>query len=91
MTIPETIQKAIDKNQDFDVNEQKIYLRELRKRRGLTQLQLSIKSGVDYNTIRKVEGGHVKNPGILTIAKIADALGFSIDAFVNPPTHNSSR
>ena len=37
---------------------------EIRKHRGLTQMQLANEAGVNYNTLRKIETGKTKNPRI---------------------------
>ena len=48
---------------------------ETRRNRGLTQAQLSEQSGVDYNTLIKIEGGTVEKPRAENIRSIAEALG----------------
>lgn len=59
-----------------------------RKNRGLTQRQLSINSGVDYNTIIKIEGGGVNKPTSKNLVKIADALQITIGSLM--PRHEVS-
>lgn len=54
-------------------------IKEFRKKSGLTQLQLAIKTGLAMTSIANLEQGVVKEPSIQTMAKIADALGLSLD------------
>jgi len=46
----------------------------LRRRRGLTQRQLSTKSGVQQAEISRIEGGRA-NPTVTTLSALASALG----------------
>ncbi len=50
-------------------------LRQLRRRAGLTQEQLSERSGVSVRTIRKMEANSPDTPGLGTVAALAAALG----------------
>lgn len=43
---------------------------------------LSRKTGIPHETILQILKGNTKNPGVFTIAKIADELGCSIDELV---------
>lgn len=52
-------------------------IKEIRKRKGLTQKQLGDLCGIADANIRKYENGK-QNPKIETLQKIADALGVSI-------------
>jgi transcriptional regulator with XRE-family HTH domain len=52
-------------------------LREIRKRRNLTQEELAAVSGVDQATISNLEVQRVKNPGWIIVAKLAKALAVS--------------
>ena len=54
-------------------------LTEARIKRGMTQLQLSLASGVPQQTISAIESGERRNPGVRTIRKLADAMNCSID------------
>ena len=56
----------------------------LRKRRGLTQLELSEKVGVSRPMIAQIERG-TKVPTLTLGKAIADVLGCSIDALVTDP------
>jgi transcriptional regulator with XRE-family HTH domain len=43
------------------------------------QKDFAKKSGVKYTTLTKIESGVIKKPSVLVMAKIAKALGVSID------------
>lgn len=49
-------------------------LREMRKRRGLTQVQLAAASGVTQTCISGIERGDVHDPNFSTVVKLATAL-----------------
>jgi len=54
----------------------------IKKRRtklGLSQEDFAQKSGVKYTTLTKIESGVIKTPSVLITAKIAKALGVSIE------------
>ncbi len=48
----------------------------LRKIRNLSQEDLCGAAGIDRSYLSEIENGH-KNPSVLTLIKIADALGVS--------------
>ncbi|MFD4660851.1 helix-turn-helix domain-containing protein [Kitasatospora sp. NPDC058444] len=48
-------------------------LRSMRRERGLSQVQLQERSGVDNKTISRVENGH-RNVGLDELVRLADAL-----------------
>lgn len=52
-------------------------IRELRGKRGLTQLKLAAAAGVDSSMLSKVEGGDV-DPSLNWIEKVAPALGVQL-------------
>lgn len=56
-----------------------ILLRQAREKKGLTQAQLSLLSGVPQQTISAIESVSRKNPGIDTLLQIASALGCTVD------------
>ena len=56
-------------------------VRTLRKQQGMTQKQLSEKSGVPRLCIIRYESGRYK-PGLENAAKLAAALGCSIDELI---------
>ena len=54
----------------------------IKKRRtklGLSQEDFAQKSGVKYTTLTKIETGVIKTPSVAIMAKIAKALGVSIE------------
>ena len=54
----------------------------IKKRRtklGLSQEDFAQKSGVKYTTLTKIESGVIKKPSVVLVAKIAKALGVSIE------------
>jgi transcriptional regulator with XRE-family HTH domain len=50
-----------------------------RTKQGLSQEDFAKKSGVKYTTLTKIDGGVIKKPSVLVMAKIAKALEVSID------------
>ena len=54
-------------------------IKKYRNKLGISQDQLSKKSGLAFHTIAKIEAGSTPNPTIETVKKIADALGVSLD------------
>lgn len=56
-------------------------LRDLRRRRRLTQEQLAERSGLSYKFIGEVERG-LGNPTLTTMASLAEALGVALSALV---------
>lgn len=56
---------------------------EARRNRKMTQDDLSRKSGVDYNTLIKIEGGKVEKPRRETLKKVAEALEITLDSLIS--------
>lgn len=54
-------------------------IKKQRKKLNISQDKLSKLADVTYNTIIKIESGRNKNPTMKTLAKIAYALGVSLD------------
>lgn len=54
----------------------------VRKKRGMTQLELSRRSEVSQQTISAIENGEVRNPGILTMLRLAEALECTVDEII---------
>ena len=52
----------------------------------MTQKGLSVKSGVTYSTVTKLESGAYKNPTINTVAKISDALDVGVEDLLRETT-----
>ncbi|TRZ48800.1 XRE family transcriptional regulator [bacterium] len=57
-------------------------LRNLRKKKGLSQEKLARRADISLNTLTKIESGYAKKPTIQTVVKIANALGVSVDTLV---------
>lgn len=53
----------------------------LRKQKGLTVEELSIKSGVPIGTLNKIISGTTKDPKLDTLRALASALNCSLDDF----------
>ena len=53
-----------------------------RSKRGITQQELSEKTGIDQSDISKIERG-VANPSVNTLERIADALGCELKISLN--------
>ncbi|MEO1969492.1 MAG: helix-turn-helix transcriptional regulator [Sphingomonadaceae bacterium] len=66
------------------------HVRSLRKQRGLTQIELGQKIGLNPNLLGRIERGD-QNPALLTLAKVADGLGVSLEELVKgcPPFSRS--
>jgi len=54
-------------------------IKKMRAKLGLTQDDLAKKADIKYTTLMKVESGVVNKPSVQTMAKIAKALGVSIE------------
>jgi transcriptional regulator with XRE-family HTH domain len=54
-------------------------IKKIRAKLGLTQDDLAKKADVKYTTLTKVESSVVNKPSVQTMAKIAKALGVSIE------------
>jgi transcriptional regulator with XRE-family HTH domain len=57
-------------------------LRELRTKQGMTQEGLARAADVSVSTIVKLESSQIGDPGVLTLYKVARALGVTLDALV---------
>lgn len=57
-------------------------IKKTRTKLGLTQDDLAKKADVKYTTFMKVESGTVNKPNVQTMAKIAKALGVSIEDLI---------
>jgi ribosome-binding protein aMBF1 (putative translation factor) len=57
-------------------------LRSAREAKGWSLKQLSEKTGIDRSHLRKIDKGEIRQPSFDLIAKLADALGLSLDALV---------
>jgi transcriptional regulator with XRE-family HTH domain len=54
-------------------------IKKYRTKQGLSQEDFAKKYGVKYTTLTKIESRVIKKPLVLVMAKIAKALGVSID------------
>ena len=61
-------------------------IRELRESKGLTQSELSEKSGVTRATLWRLETGEAEESTTKTLFKIADALGVDVRELFSDPT-----
>ncbi len=57
-------------------------LRSARLSRGWTQQELADQADVQLDTLRSIEQGRTRNPGVLTIAQLTAVLEVSIDALL---------
>ena len=62
-------------------------LRQARGRAGLSIYALAHQSGVGVASISEIESGKNKNPGLLTVAKLADVLDVSLIRWPNGHPH----
>ena len=53
-----------------------------RTKQKLSQEDFARKSGVKYTTLTKIESNVIKKPSVLIMAKIAKALGVSIEELI---------
>ena len=58
-------------------------IRELRKKKGLTQEKLAELAGVDYKHIQLLEGKNPSVPKLDTVEKIAKALHISVSKLLD--------
>lgn len=57
-------------------------IKKMRTKLDLTQDDLAKKADIKYTTLMKVESGTVNKPSVQTMAKIAKALGVSIEELI---------
>jgi transcriptional regulator with XRE-family HTH domain len=57
-------------------------IKKIRVKLGLIQDDLAKKSDIKYTTLTKVKSGVVNKPSVKTMAKIAKALGVSIEDLI---------
>lgn len=60
-----------------------IPLREIRIKKGLTQLELSSRAGIAQGVISDIESGATQNPRFDTVVKLAEALNCSLSEFLS--------
>ena len=64
-------------------------IREIREKCGMTQMQLSEKSGVSRATICALESGCEKVTTTKTLSKIADAMNVTVDELFADDTRSA--
>lgn len=57
-------------------------LKKLRRDRGWSQQKLAEEAGVSYMVITRIEQGISKEPTIISMVSLADALGVTLDELV---------
>ncbi len=57
-------------------------VKKFRKKKGLTQDSLARKADIPYTTLTKLECNVVQKPSVQTVAKIAKALGVSMEELI---------
>jgi len=57
-------------------------IKKYRNKGGLSQEDFAKKSGVKYTTLTKIESNVIKKPSVLIMAKLAKALGVSIEDLI---------
>ncbi|HOS88350.1 MAG TPA: helix-turn-helix transcriptional regulator [Candidatus Pacearchaeota archaeon] len=57
-------------------------IKKLRNDLGLSQDELARQADVSYTTLTKIETGVIKKPSVYVVAKIAKALGVSVDDLI---------
>ena len=60
-------------------------LRKLRNEKRLSKSKLVTKTGLDYHTIAKIENGITPDPRVMTIVKLAKALGTTVEKLTATP------
>jgi transcriptional regulator with XRE-family HTH domain len=58
---------------------------EARKSRRLSQQRLAEQAGISIGTVRAIETGRIKDPGVFTVRSIASALDLTVDDLVAEP------
>lgn len=64
---------------------------ELKKQKGLTNAKLAELSGVPLGTVSKIASGQTKDPQLGALSAIANALGCSIEDFVDDGSTQSKK
>lgn len=57
-------------------------VKKYRNKQGLSQEDFATKSGVKYTTLTKIESNVIKKSSVLIMAKLAKALGVSIEDLI---------
>ena len=54
-------------------------VKETREKIGISQRELSRRTGIDNNTLAKIEKGERKKPNVLSLKKLSSVLNLSLD------------
>lgn len=57
-------------------------MKKLRESRGLSQGDLFRRTGIERQTLSRLENGYVDDPRITTVIMIANGLGVTVDEFI---------
>jgi transcriptional regulator with XRE-family HTH domain len=60
-------------------------IRAARKRAGLSQDEVARRTGMSLNGMANIERGHIPDPHVSSVRRIADALGVSVGELVGEP------
>ncbi len=60
-------------------------LKKIRVEKKFSKSKLVVKTGLDYHTISKIESGITPDPRVLTVVKIAHALGTTVEKLIATP------
>lgn len=66
-------------------------LNEFKKKKGLTNLQLSLMTGITLSTIDKITSGNNTNPKLNTIKSLCQALDCTLDDLLDDVKHSDSQ
>lgn len=58
-------------------------LKEIRKKRGISQAELARRTGIPQGVISYIECGRTKNPRVDTMQSIAQVLGCTVDELIS--------
>lgn len=65
-------------------------VKEAREKLGISQRELSRRTGIDNNTLAKIEKGERKKPNVLSLRKLALVLDLSLDELMKLANYNRS-
>lgn len=53
-------------------------LKQIRQTRGLTQVELARRTGIDHRTITAIETGRILNPSLFNLKRLTQSLGITL-------------
>lgn len=65
-------------------------VKDAREKLGISQRELSRRTGIDNNTLAKIEKGERKKPNVLSLRKLALVLDLSLDELMELANYNRS-